>query len=788
MIRSREAGGHATLWPWRPLPADVLLSLAAVGVRPGTWRGAHGFALVACRRDGSRTTIRVPVGADLQRARARAAGLLPFEGCPVCAARAVAPGDVVAVDLYTAVAVGAGDRVLWRRLERLDAPTRPHRRDWFVAKDGRRRPLDIGEQEDAAIAALADRLVAARAEWSESEMSAFYRRIESVDWPVATEREREAAWAAALSLFRGADVRALLSEWGPAVAEEASAWAGVTRAALHDSLLPSIGLELSGPDKTAVDAVGDQAGLFVRDRLGVESAWLTTHGREVVARGLRDGLGREAIAADLRAELPAMWTRYGENYSRVVASNAMVRARSISQAGAYRDAGIERYEIMAVMDERTTVICQGLNGQIITVASGAAVTERAAAARDVDELRAANPFVRERLTDEGRRVLQTTLGVDLMYVEEDGTFDRVLANDELATGGGIGFPPYHMGAVVEGTSVRTEHGDRPVGDVDLGDLVWTHRGRWRPVYAVMSRQWRGEVIEVHTDSGGVLLVTDEHPVLTTVGWKAARDLHVGDVVFQHGQEHPGACEERDGVHPEDFPPLIDEEAVAYEVVRSALPAPVILPVDLDGNPVERERDVDDVPAEGRLPLERDAVRREERAQEGLADPGVPGVVGGHALGAAGRCGGIAHRVGAPHPLGVREMDRAVFLRPPERPVLGAARVDGGIGAREAGGGHPLPNGDPVPGTPVVQRGVPQPEIPLDPTEGLAPPPVSVSDEGHDGRAVREVDRTGWRHATIISVSPVRYIGIVRNLAVLEDESFLSDGVVVHNCRTTTVPA
>jgi len=172
---------------------------------------------------------------------------------------------------------------------------------------------------------------------------------------------------------------------------------------------------------------------------------LTGRGRDIVERGLSEGLGRGEIAADLRREIPEMWKRYGENYSRVVASNAMVRSRSISQAGSYRDAGVERFEIMAMMDERTTVTCSELNGQIITVKNASAILEAAAAARSVDELKGASPFIRDMIDPEtGRRVLRTTLGVDIAYAEDGGKdFTRILSNDELATGASIGFPPYH---------------------------------------------------------------------------------------------------------------------------------------------------------------------------------------------------------------------------------------------------------------------------------------------------------------------------------------------------------
>jgi len=61
----------------------------------------------------------------------------------------------------------------------------------------------------------------------------------------------------------------------------------------------------------------------------------------------------------------------------------------------------------------------------------------------------------------------------------------------------------------------------------------------------------------------------------------------------------------------------------------------------------------------------------------------------------------------------------------------------------------------------------------------------VDDRTADSR-VREVDRH-WIHATIISVADDDYSGDVWNLAVDQDETYVADGVVVHNCRSTKVP-
>lgn len=443
MIRSVPAAGYATLWPIRALPAQVPLALAAAGVRPGAFRGAWGYAVIVTHRDGSTAPQRLPQASDRRSARTAAAALLPACACPVCATATQRPSDAVAVDIYRAVALGDGDRAVWERLERLDVVAFPRRRDWWVTKAGERRPLDAAEQEDAAIAALADRLAAIRAEWSEAELRAFWRRLEQEDWATATASQREAAWAAALAAFAQADVRSLLAPWRAAITADAGAWAAATRAQLQAALFPTIDAALSQVDAAAVDAVGSQAGLFVRDALGQEAAWLTARGREVVAQGLRDGLGREAIAADLRAALPEMWAAYGENYATAVASNAIVRARSISQVGAYESAGVERLEILAVMDQRTCPICEAMDGQTFAVSHARGILDAAAAATTIEELAAASPWMRlRRDLETGEQLIETTAGHAVGHVR-GGRGIATLTGDDLATQANVAPPPYH---------------------------------------------------------------------------------------------------------------------------------------------------------------------------------------------------------------------------------------------------------------------------------------------------------------------------------------------------------
>lgn len=68
-----------------------------------------------------------------------------------------------------------------------------------------------------------------------------------------------------------------------------------------------------------------------------------------------------------------------------------------------------------------------------------------------------------------------------------------------------GFPCF-----VPGTLILTEYGYIPIEDVNVGDLVLTHLGRWRPVTALMTKD-NAPLRRVKSGAGVDLITTDEHP-------------------------------------------------------------------------------------------------------------------------------------------------------------------------------------------------------------------------------------------------------------------------------------
>lgn len=101
--------------------------------------------------------------------------------------------------------------------------------------------------------------------------------------------------------------------------------------------------------------------------------------------------------------------------------------------------------------------------------------------------------------------------------------------------------------VAGGQLVLTRSGWEPIEDIKVGDLVFTHRDRWRPVTAVWHHGER-DVVRVRGQGHPGLVVTDDHKLRARPSRRGTvcRDGHRGKVLGDPTWMTPAAWEWNDG--------------------------------------------------------------------------------------------------------------------------------------------------------------------------------------------------------------------------------------------------
>ncbi len=98
------------------------------------------------------------------------------------------------------------------------------------------------------------------------------------------------------------------------------------------------------------------------------------------------------------------------------------------------------------------------------------------------------------------------------------------------------YAPFGFNCVPYSSKVLTLEGERPIGEIDFGDIVLTGQGRWRPVEDIHVNDIADDMIVLELENGRELQLTPNHQVLTTErGWVPAGHLRESDRLVQ-GQE------------------------------------------------------------------------------------------------------------------------------------------------------------------------------------------------------------------------------------------------------------
>lgn len=310
------------------------------------------------------------------------------------------------------------------------------------------KAMDLGSPQgfDRASALLAARL---RCSAGPAEADALREAVAvlDVDWGRTTAAQRRRLVAESL-VAAGRSTALIPRRIEVPLGDAATAVVNATRAHSRQVQALAIGARFNALDHRVARHIVNAQGLFVRDEYGRRLDTFGREARRVVASGLERGLGSSDIAGELESAARAALIERAPFYWEVVASAFIGQGRSFAQVSSYAEAGVQRYRIEAVLDERTTHICRYLHGKTFEVADALRKFDQVERLEDPEAIKQMLPWVRARR--EGDRLVLTGAGTPIADVtrsalgvrDDVGEYRPRLAETELRDAG-IGFPPFH---------------------------------------------------------------------------------------------------------------------------------------------------------------------------------------------------------------------------------------------------------------------------------------------------------------------------------------------------------
>lgn len=363
--------------------------------------------------------------------------------------------------------------------------------------------------------------------------------------------------------------------------------------------------------------------------------------------------------------------------------------------------------------------------------------------------------------------------------------DEVMARPEIN-------PPLHWNAIAEGEKVLTIEGYKPIEKVRIGDKVMSHMGNWCLVYDTMRKNnsdW-DFALELRADDSRVLL-TPDHPILTKGHWAPAGSVRVGDHIFKSNMEAVGTRTRKDGWIGDSKNPVSESGNKSGSFGKLQLPVGFAVAANFQGYLMRVKNGVDKIGPLLNLGLKIVAPLAKKFRQAALGLRGLLPVVPSDGMTHPYSDLGNLGRVGFLHPREMGGVHSGVELSLAESGMDIVGTIPNGF--KRDGGSLPL--------TPVDYPELPKfrgenvyarkSDASSDGSKGLSFSEVALLDHGVENGGVIDVhakDYTPFNTGIkVTSIRRVPYSGMVYNLAVMGDESYVVNGIVVHNCRSQLVP-
>jgi SPP1 gp7 family putative phage head morphogenesis protein len=356
-------------------------------------------------------------------------------------------------------------------------------------------------------------------------------------------------------------------------------------------------------------------------------------------------------------------------------------------------------------------------------------------------------------------------------------------------------PPAHPNALMEGSRITTKRGLIPIEHVEVGDEVLTHKGRYKKVYSVLCKKADEKMYSLKYGNNASLSVSESHPILTKGrGWIDMRELTNSDVIFQNFEQFAelpsgvssSLVEQAILCDSHNMKTTTSEELVSYGIFSST--TGVSSSVNLKNSIPNNE--IGDVSIESHLKFKNDTEIIKKVKDISFVKRGIFSHVFGFRFNGFNKCVMVKERIINLHPLrGFRAIFSVLFgiLRAPV--ILSRwfwdilCIVSDAISFRLGL--------DSVPLTVGIDCGTTDSKFTFNKSDRLSKSEVLTVNKFDNKILCKHTHNdspfVGWVATSNISIVDVKSSEYVYNLSVEDDETYLAEGVLVHNCRSTIVP-
>ena len=196
-------------------------------------------------------------------------------------------------------------------------------------------------------------------------------------------------------------------------------------------------------DRQTLAQLQRQRRIFMKHTQAHTTDALSTKAHAVLLESIRQGHSKRQVSKELHSCIGGNLKR-SDAYFQIMGSAWINRARNRAHLHTFDQAGIAQYKIVAVMDERTSSVCQALDGTLFSVQKQLQQEEKAAQATSMEELKQHNAWLCAGSGQQAQNIgiRQDKQFVPIAQANKQGNLHCLHTPGKLQSLG-VGLPPYH---------------------------------------------------------------------------------------------------------------------------------------------------------------------------------------------------------------------------------------------------------------------------------------------------------------------------------------------------------